>query len=700
MMPLLLGITALMASTINVQDPKTARVLERWPSGKVRCVRLEYLDASGFPVLHGPYRERHENGKLAVEGEYAHGKRVGEWIVRDPNGAIEEQGEYRDGFRTGTWESWLELSGKREKFETVYEILRIEQTLTGSVWTGAATRGNREGEWFLLRANGSVLLEVRYPDGRLPLAASYHYPDGLREDDWYRFEERPVRTPEARLLDLSALPPPSTSADAEAQLRAFLDDGTNAKAAQTALLEQPSAAMATALRSLLSADLTQEDSQRRAGRVHDELLARLCGAAEPWPMGKDEDARLARARLIRKWYGLWELAREGPHLWEWELCAEMAEPDGPGARLLEDPPLPMSARDQKLGAEFQAVNTDPNRRLYGARDRRTEEQKALAARAREAALEAATWLAAQQDAAGAWPVAQFGGESGAQWGVQASCLLALTLENQPAEGEHAAAVARGVRWLLHESQQQAEAAGGVKAEPILQNALVLQAVAEVVLRTPSPRLWREAEKRIHQLWNQRLADGSWPAAPSGKIGDAATTLVVFHTMLAALDLHGQLPGDWDRATLAWLEDDAHFAEAPPAKPVDPFGPRSATQLEAYRQWCRLLGGAVDIRDDDEVRRILFWTVDLAPALEQAYDPLTLLLSTQLSAQILPHDGDDVLQASQRLLLARAESESPGSRHWTAQPGAAGAGGDLHATALGLLTLGSQQRYPIWALLRR
>ena len=57
-------------------------------------------------VKHGPYTRWHDNGQIAVEGEYAYGERDGMWIRWYDDGATQEEGEYLDGDKIGTWIRW------------------------------------------------------------------------------------------------------------------------------------------------------------------------------------------------------------------------------------------------------------------------------------------------------------------------------------------------------------------------------------------------------------------------------------------------------------------------------------------------------------------------------------------------------------------------------------------------------------------
>ncbi len=53
--------------------------------------------------LDGPYRERHRNGRIAREGAYAAGRKVGTWRTQAEDGTLLEESSYRDGHLDGTF---------------------------------------------------------------------------------------------------------------------------------------------------------------------------------------------------------------------------------------------------------------------------------------------------------------------------------------------------------------------------------------------------------------------------------------------------------------------------------------------------------------------------------------------------------------------------------------------------------------------
>lgn len=57
-------------------------------------------------TMHGPYLRWHENGHIAIEGNYAYGSKDGIWTEWHSNGEPRVEGEYVDGERIGIWVRW------------------------------------------------------------------------------------------------------------------------------------------------------------------------------------------------------------------------------------------------------------------------------------------------------------------------------------------------------------------------------------------------------------------------------------------------------------------------------------------------------------------------------------------------------------------------------------------------------------------
>ena len=78
-----------------------------YPSGVVRFRYARYLAADGTHwVRHGLFRAYHEDGSLASEGTYEHGREHGLWRDYHPNGQKAAEGHYSHGEEVGTWSYW------------------------------------------------------------------------------------------------------------------------------------------------------------------------------------------------------------------------------------------------------------------------------------------------------------------------------------------------------------------------------------------------------------------------------------------------------------------------------------------------------------------------------------------------------------------------------------------------------------------
>jgi antitoxin component YwqK of YwqJK toxin-antitoxin module len=78
-----------------------------YPSGTMRFRYSRYLSADGSSwIRHGQFVSYHENGSVASEGLYEHGKEHGVWRDYHPNGQLAAEGEYANGTESGVWLYW------------------------------------------------------------------------------------------------------------------------------------------------------------------------------------------------------------------------------------------------------------------------------------------------------------------------------------------------------------------------------------------------------------------------------------------------------------------------------------------------------------------------------------------------------------------------------------------------------------------
>ena len=87
-------------------------------SGEVRFRYSRYLGEDGTSwIRHGLFRAFHENGNLASEGSYVHGKEHGLWRDFHKNGQLAAHGAYEQGIEVGQWKYW-DADGNAERDET------------------------------------------------------------------------------------------------------------------------------------------------------------------------------------------------------------------------------------------------------------------------------------------------------------------------------------------------------------------------------------------------------------------------------------------------------------------------------------------------------------------------------------------------------------------------------------------------------
>jgi antitoxin component YwqK of YwqJK toxin-antitoxin module len=78
-----------------------------YSSGSIRFRYSRYMAADGSAwVRHGVFRAYHEDGSLASEGNYEHGKEHGMWRDYYPNGQVAAEGSYANGAEVGAWQYW------------------------------------------------------------------------------------------------------------------------------------------------------------------------------------------------------------------------------------------------------------------------------------------------------------------------------------------------------------------------------------------------------------------------------------------------------------------------------------------------------------------------------------------------------------------------------------------------------------------
>jgi antitoxin component YwqK of YwqJK toxin-antitoxin module len=78
-----------------------------FPSGAIQFRYARYLASDGQRwIRHGLFRAYYEDGALASEGHYEHGKEHGLWRDFHPNGQVAAEGHYEHGAKSGAWKFW------------------------------------------------------------------------------------------------------------------------------------------------------------------------------------------------------------------------------------------------------------------------------------------------------------------------------------------------------------------------------------------------------------------------------------------------------------------------------------------------------------------------------------------------------------------------------------------------------------------
>ncbi len=163
--------------------------------------------------LHGPYTLWRSRKVKRVKGQYASGKRSGDWIWNDRDNKKEREGSYVDGKRHGWWFEWSDdkllfsgayTAGKPDGEFTYFDWNGKELgkfTIQGGTGTMTTFHGNRkpssrqrlhkgveDGLYQELTSRGKVVVEGHYRGGAKHGAWKQWTPDGvlLLEQTWKR----------------------------------------------------------------------------------------------------------------------------------------------------------------------------------------------------------------------------------------------------------------------------------------------------------------------------------------------------------------------------------------------------------------------------------------------------------------------------------------------------------------------------------
>jgi antitoxin component YwqK of YwqJK toxin-antitoxin module len=104
------------------------------------------VDELGKP-RHGTFRGLFNDGKVACEGEFEHGKKTGRWSYFLANGNLKAVGSYQDDLIVGHWR-WYRKNG---------ELMQ-----TGSF----SPDGEKHGRWCRYHPNGKLMDEGEFERGK------------------------------------------------------------------------------------------------------------------------------------------------------------------------------------------------------------------------------------------------------------------------------------------------------------------------------------------------------------------------------------------------------------------------------------------------------------------------------------------------------------------------------------------------------
>ncbi len=122
-------------------------------------IREEYfLKDSISGILHGPYRQYYQSGRLAATLQYEEGKAMGPAAYYYENGNLKMQGELKSGKDEGYWDYYYENGKKRQE--------------------GQLIAGAKEGEWIFYYENGQIKRKGSFSKDIRTGIWNYFYEDG------------------------------------------------------------------------------------------------------------------------------------------------------------------------------------------------------------------------------------------------------------------------------------------------------------------------------------------------------------------------------------------------------------------------------------------------------------------------------------------------------------------------------------------
>lgn len=184
-------------SAVTLECPGTAERTER-PAQKKGRVEV-YCDQAGTAV--GPAASVYPSGRVWMEGQYASGKKDGNWVgyFDRKKKTKAAEGEWKEGKRHGAYQKWFgngkrAMRGRYEEGRKTGEWAKYNKR-GQLVWKGDFKEGKRSGEWSFY-TNGKMTATTTF-DGRkkngpgkrfhedgTTVRSEGEWKDGLRVGEW------------------------------------------------------------------------------------------------------------------------------------------------------------------------------------------------------------------------------------------------------------------------------------------------------------------------------------------------------------------------------------------------------------------------------------------------------------------------------------------------------------------------------------
>lgn len=308
---------------------------------------------------------------------------------------------------------------------------------------------------------------------------------------------------------------------------------------------------------------------------------------------------------------------------------------------------------------------------------------------RKEVRQALDWLAASQEADGAWAPEKWGGQQQYRVGLTGLALLAfMGAEEKPLAGRLAGPIHRAVGFI--ERQQQPDGRfGPAFSGAVYNHAIATAALLEVFALSRDARLKERLDRALDFICRQQAAEGGWgylgvPGAPN-------TSITAWQ--LQALLVAGSL--GWPRARaaahegLAWLAGtvDAHGRAGYRRQGDFPYGTRN---LSAMAAMCLFLGAGAEHGNAAA-------TPSLAYALALQPDTVDYYQWYYVSHAAYAAPGAEaVLHSAQvaeltEALLAHQSRSGPEAGSWEPSDQWSRAGGRVYSTAMAALSLEAERR---------